>query len=141
MRRCFAYSCRWTFRVRDCNQSASPLENNDGNVISNNPTVLYSLIGDEPIPGQLSTLVNYSFELLSSRFGLFSHALIISISRGALGTLDAKEVVYKPSKISSTPGIPSNIANSISSSISGSVTELSICEISVSFSGNSSTIS
>ena len=141
LRRCFAYSCRWKFRLRGCNQSASPLENNDGNVISNNPTVLYSLIRDEPMPGQLSTLVNSSFVLLSSGFGLFAHALIISISHGALGSLDAKEVVCKPSNMSSTPGIPSNIVNYVSSSISGRLTELSICEISVAFSGNSSTTS
>ena len=129
------------FFIHGCNQSASPLGNNDGNAISNNPTVLYSLIGDEPMPSQLSTLVNSSFALLSSRFGLFAHALIISISHGALGSLDAKEVVCKPSNMSSTPGLPSNIANSVSSSISGSVTELSICEISIALLGNYSSAS
>ena len=89
------------------------------------------------MPIQLSTSVDSSFALFSSGLGLFAHALIIYISRGALGSLDAKEVVCKPSNVSSTPGIPSNIANLFSSSISGSVAELSICEIYVAFSSNS----
>lgn len=51
LRRCFAYSWRCTFCILGCNQSTWPLRNNVGNAISNNPSVLYSFIGEEPMLG------------------------------------------------------------------------------------------
>jgi hypothetical protein len=74
------------------------------------------------MPGQLSTSFNPPFVLCSSTLGLFSQARIISISHGAFGSFVAKEDVCNPSNASSIPGTPSNIANSVSLSISGKVT-------------------
>jgi len=99
------------------------------------PQVLYSLIGDESMPGQLST---YSrFWLYSSTLGLFSQSRIISIFRLRFEYFVAKEVVCKTCNVSSIYGTPLKIENSMSLSISKNVTHLIKCDTFVAISGNS----
>ena len=52
LKRCKAYSCNLTLQIHGCNHSASPVGNNVGNAMSNNPSVLYSLMRQESIVGQ-----------------------------------------------------------------------------------------
>ena len=72
LRRCFSYWWRWAFLLHGCHQYSYVVGNNVGNAVWNNLLVLYSLIDDEPMPSQLSSLVNPLFVSYSYTLGLFS---------------------------------------------------------------------
>jgi len=100
--------------------------------------MLYLLIIDEPMRGQLITSFNPPFVLCSFALALFSQARISSISHGAFGSFVSKEDVCNPSNASSIHGTSCNIANLVSFFLSHKVTKLIICDTSVAISGNSS---
>jgi len=71
-------------QILGCNQSASLVGNNVGKAMSNNPFVLYSLMGDKEINGWSNGSIG-----VESEFSM--NVLISSTSLGSLGSRATKD--------------------------------------------------